>query len=137
MLCLPSSNKVGRLVGFYLFNVIPSGFVTVLSLVSTNIAGYTKKTTIAAIMLIGYSVGNIIGPQVFRPKDAPNYRPARITILVCLILCTLDLMLIYWYYKLVNRKNEVIRGTPEYRTLENQEFLDRTDRENHEFAYVV
>ncbi|KAH6662833.1 MFS allantoate transporter-like protein [Halenospora varia] len=137
MVCLPSSNKVGRLVGFYLFNALPSGFVSVLSLVSTNIAGYTKKTTIAALMLIGYSVGNIIGPQVFRPKDAPDYRPAQIVILVCLVGCVVDLAFIYWHYNRLNRKGSEIRAGPGYRTVDNQEFLDLTDRENHEFVYVL
>ena len=82
-------------------------------------------------------MGNIIDPHVFRPKDAPNYRPTQIRILVCLILCTLDLAFIYCYFNFLNRKNEVIKGKPEYRTLENQEFLDLTDRENHEFVFVL
>jgi ACS family allantoate permease-like MFS transporter len=30
-------------------------------LISSNVAGYTKKTTVAAMFLIGYCVGNIIG----------------------------------------------------------------------------
>lgn len=58
-------------------------FVAFLSLIATNVAGYTKKTTVAALYLIGYCVGNIIGPQVFRPKDAPRYVPAEITIIAC------------------------------------------------------
>ena len=51
-------------------------------------AGYTKKTTVAAMYLIAYCVGNIIGPQTFRPKDAPRYVPAEITILVCYVSCS-------------------------------------------------
>lgn len=36
-------------------------FVALLSLIATNVAGYTKKTTVAAIYLISYCAGNIIG----------------------------------------------------------------------------
>lgn len=39
----------------------PTPFVALLSLISSNIAGYTKKTTVAAMYLIAYCVGNIIG----------------------------------------------------------------------------
>jgi MFS family permease len=61
---LPLENKVGRLVGYYLTQASPTPFVALLSLISTNIAGYTKKTTVAAMYLIGYCVGNIIGEQI-------------------------------------------------------------------------
>ena len=44
-------------------------------------AGYTKKTTVAALFLIAYCAGNIIGPQTFNAKEAPRFRSAEITIL--------------------------------------------------------
>jgi MFS family permease len=80
IVCLPLQNNIGRLFGYYLTQASPTPFVALLSLISTNVAGYTKKTTVAAIYLIGYCTGNIIGPQTFRPKDAPRYIPAEIVI---------------------------------------------------------
>ena len=61
IVALPLSNDVGRLIGYYLTQASPTAFVALLSLVATNVAGYTKKTTVAALYLIGYCVGNIIG----------------------------------------------------------------------------
>ena len=61
IVALPTSNSVGRLVGYYLTQASPAPFVALLSLISSNVAGYTKKTTCAAMYLIGYCVGNIIG----------------------------------------------------------------------------
>ncbi|KAI1840613.1 hypothetical protein JX266_013165 [Neoarthrinium moseri] len=84
--CLPESHNAGRLVGYYLTQASPTPFVALLSLISTNVAGWTKKTTVAAMYLIGYCVGNIIGPQVFQDKDKPRYRPAEITIIVCYLI---------------------------------------------------
>lgn len=72
--CLPESNSPGRLVGYYLTQASPTPFVALLSLISTNVAGWTKKTTVAAMYLIGYCVGNIIGPQVFRGKPGAPFR---------------------------------------------------------------
>lgn len=61
IVALPLSNDGGRLAGYYLTQASPTGFVALLSLVSTNVAGYTKKTTVAALFLICYCAGNIIG----------------------------------------------------------------------------
>lgn len=61
IVALPLSNNVGRLIGYYLTQASPAPFVALLSLISSNVAGYTKKTTVAALYLIGYCVGNIIG----------------------------------------------------------------------------
>lgn len=51
----------GRLAGYYMTQASPTPFVALLSLISSNVAGYTKKTTIAAMYLVAYCVGNIIG----------------------------------------------------------------------------
>ncbi|KAL8706581.1 MAG: hypothetical protein Q9201_000394 [Fulgogasparrea decipioides] len=61
IVALPLSNNGGRLAGFYLTQASPTLFVALLSLIATNVAGYTKKTTVAAIYLISYCAGNIIG----------------------------------------------------------------------------
>ena len=57
---LPLSNRSGRLVGYYLTSTNVIGDIAVVSLISSNVAGYTKKTTIAALFFIAYCVGNII-----------------------------------------------------------------------------
>ena len=61
IVALPLGNNVGRLIGYYLTQASPTPFVALLSLISSNVAGYTKKTTVAALYLIGYCAGNIIG----------------------------------------------------------------------------
>jgi ACS family allantoate permease-like MFS transporter len=61
IVALPLSNGSGRLAGYYLTQASPTPFVALLSLISSNVAGYTKKTTVAAMYLIGYCAGNIIG----------------------------------------------------------------------------
>ena len=137
IVCLPLSNSSGRLAGYYLTQASPTGFVALLSLISSNVAGYTKKTTVGALYLIAYCTGNIIGPQTFRPEDKPRYVPAEFTIIVCYALCVVDLLFIHWYYVKRNKKNAGVRAQPGYRKLDKQEFLDLTDRENPEFVYTL
>lgn len=137
IVALPMSHSNGRLAGYYLTQASPTPFVALLSLISTNVAGYTKKTTVAAFYLIGYCAGNIIGPQTFRPKDAPNYRPAEITIIVCWVVCLGDILFIWWYCRRQNKIKERVRASEGYTKLENQEWLDLTDKENPEFVYAL
>lgn len=61
IIAVPANHPGGRLAGYYMTQASPTGFVAILSLISSNVAGYTKKTTIAAMYLIGYCAGNIIG----------------------------------------------------------------------------
>ncbi|KAJ5788192.1 Major facilitator superfamily domain general substrate transporter [Penicillium paradoxum] len=137
IVALPLSNNVGRLIGYYLTQASPTPFVALLSLISSNIAGYTKKTTVAALYLIGYCVGNIVGPQTFRPEDEPRYVPAEVTIIVCWGVCILLLVGIWMWYRRENKKKILFTARPEYVRRENQEWLDLTDRENPEFHYSL
>jgi MFS transporter, ACS family, allantoate permease len=121
IVALPLDMKLGRLIGFYLTLSVPCPFVALLSLISSNVAGYTKKTTISALYLVAYCVGNIIGPQTFRPEDAPNYRPAQYTILGCYAACMVDLVFIWWYYRRQNAKKAALRAEEGYAKVLNQE----------------
>jgi ACS family allantoate permease-like MFS transporter len=61
IVALPLSNNGGRLAGYYLTQAGFAPYVTLLSLIGTNVAGYTKKTTVAAMFMVAYCVGDIIG----------------------------------------------------------------------------
>ncbi|KAJ4411644.1 Allantoate permease [Gnomoniopsis sp. IMI 355080] len=135
--CLNDDQSVGKLIGYYLTQGSPTPFVAILSLISTNVAGWTKKTTVAAMYLIGYCVGNIIGPQVFQDKDAPKYTSAEIVIVVCYFVSLLDVLFIYYWCRSQNKKKAEMRAQPGYVKIEGQEFYDLTDRENPEFVYSL
>ncbi|TRX95177.1 hypothetical protein FHL15_003869 [Xylaria flabelliformis] len=140
---LPSENRGGRLAGYYLWGSSSTGFVCLLSLISSNIAGWTKKTTAAACYLVAYCVGNnaykwqIIGPQVFRPGDAPAYHNAITVLLVTFIVAYFIMIFIYFWCRRQNIAKAAIRMAPGYSKIEGQEFMDLTDRENPEFIYSL
>jgi hypothetical protein len=77
IVALPLSNSTGRLVGFYLTLSVSCPFVALLSLISSNVAGYTKKTSVAALYLIAYCVGNIIG--LFTSLSPSRIKPHYLT----------------------------------------------------------
>ena len=63
---LPTSNKWGRLVALWLCYFQGLGFSMSLTMISSNVAGYTKKQLTGAILFTGYCVGNIIGKSTGR-----------------------------------------------------------------------
>jgi hypothetical protein len=78
LVALPASNKWGRLVALWLCYFQGLGFSMSLTIVSSNVAGYTKKQLTGAALFTGYCVGNIIGPQTFKDSEKPGYRSAYI-----------------------------------------------------------
>lgn len=65
--------KLSRLGGMFLFPAFSASLPISMSLIASNVAGYTKKATTSSIMFIGYCTGNIIGPFLFFSKEAPAY----------------------------------------------------------------
>lgn len=76
-------------------------------------------------------LGNIIGPLTFRGKDAPDYIPAKIAIVVTAAFACCMTALLMAYYTYENRRRDSLMSGVEHR--ENSEFLDLTDKENLEF----
>ncbi|KXL45939.1 MAG: hypothetical protein FE78DRAFT_79547 [Acidomyces sp. 'richmondensis'] len=130
-------SNIGRLIGFYMTQAIPATGATVLSLVSSHVAGYTKKSTVAAFNPVGYCVGNIIGPYTFTLKAAPHYASAEITIIICYALCIVDLLFINWWYRRLNGQKAAVRASIDYLHMESQAWRDLTDRENPELIYTL
>lgn len=100
-----------------------------LSMLSRNVGGMTKKTVAIAMNFIGMAVGNTVGPQVFREKDAPGYLTAFATHMGCYGLLILLLLFLRTWLTFQNKKK------PEHHELTHA-FEDLTDRENKTFRYV-
>lgn len=74
MLFAPQTNNAVLLFGYYLIGAAGAGWGLVMTLISNNSVGFTKKATVSGVQIIAYAVGNWIGPQTFRSGDAPEYR---------------------------------------------------------------
>ncbi|KAI2776745.1 MFS general substrate transporter [Daldinia loculata] len=136
---MATTERVPALIGYYTSGGIPIGWTTILGLQSSNVAGSTKKITVACIGTIAYTVGNIISPQTFQARDAPRYLPAKISICIIYVLITIDLVVMRWVLDRRNKQREQEKAALDgiYRPEENHEFLDLTDLQNREFRYEV
>jgi hypothetical protein len=70
---IPAENKAARLGGYCLCTIFAANIPLALSLVSSNVGGFTKKATVNAMLFVAYCAGNIAGPQFYMSKEAPSY----------------------------------------------------------------
>jgi hypothetical protein len=130
-------NRWGRLVGVWLLGSYPVGFMVILGLLSTNIAGSTKRSVASGWVFVCYCVGQIAGPQFFKSTQAPAYRSGIVAMLCGFIInLVLNQVLRFLYVRENSKRDKLIAGKTEEELLpmknesELQGFEDVTDKEN-------
>jgi len=136
---LPSSHRVGLLAGIYLVNMETVTLYLTFCLTTANVAGQTKRVATNALIAGAFAVGNIIGPQLFKPKDAPQYIPAKIVLLVTQTVAAIIAVGLRIYYGWQNKARDAAekkeKESGELKQVANIEWLNLTDRENKTFRY--
>ncbi|KZT28235.1 MFS general substrate transporter [Neolentinus lepideus HHB14362 ss-1] len=113
------------------------------TLIPSNTAGRTKRTLTSSFTFVGYCVGNMVGSQIFRAKDAPKYTNGTIACAVCFGLEFLLLCSWRTIYILRNRCRDRVMAndglTAEQRVRLGKELgeKDATDFENPYFRYTM
>lgn len=136
---LPAHNKWGRLVALWLCYLQNTGFSMSLTIITSNVAGYTKKQLTAAAIFIGWCVGNIAGPQTFIASEAPGYRTAYVAMVVSYAVKLGMVFVLYAYMVWFNRKRDREQaGIP----LNDKDAIelgmhDATEFDNKAFRYVL
>ncbi|KAJ5708149.1 major facilitator superfamily domain-containing protein [Penicillium malachiteum] len=127
-----SSNAGGMLVAFYCTQFFLAEGNMIISLITRNIGGQTKKGVTMTILFVGWAVGNLIAPQIFQSSDAPRYLHGFIAhiviyaVFICLVFVTRVILLAR------NRSKEQGSSGISHELA----FDDLTDRENPNFRYV-
>ncbi|KAH8895229.1 allantoate permease [Thozetella sp. PMI_491] len=140
---LPQSNGAanienkGRLVALYLVNFTNGSVALSWALNGSNISGHTKRTVANAIQFVGYSTGFIVGPQFFLGTESPLYPTALKAMLVCF---SITQIMPAGYYALMTwenrRKAAKLQELGRNLVEENEEFMDKTDKEQLGFVYM-
>ncbi|KIO26062.1 hypothetical protein M407DRAFT_24622 [Tulasnella calospora MUT 4182] len=155
LLFLPWSAKPGLLVGIYLISTNGVGFIMILSLCAVSFAGHTKKMTVNAIFLVGYSLGQMLCSQFWKEKYRPRNTVPWIIQLMTYVGDIILILIIRWYLSSENKRRdrEKLESGKEYdefgyieRVQEDGstvkykvpiQFLDITDLENKAFRYSL
>ncbi|KIW99684.1 uncharacterized protein Z518_11097 [Rhinocladiella mackenziei CBS 650.93] len=137
---ISADNQPGKLAGIYLINTIVAPLAIIYTWVGANTAGYTKRVASNAAIAVSFSVANIIGPQTFQAKDAPDYIPAKITIFAVAggaMAVSVLLRLLYGFRNRRTAKNRwaQLQGLSMGAVEANIE-QDQTDCKNPAFVYV-
>jgi len=139
---LPRTNKSGLLAAYYCFYYYWAPYVVVTSLPFANTSGHTKKTTINALMFLGYCVANIIAPQFFIASEAPGYRTGYSAIMGFLVLGICMLALYGFGLRMENKKRDRMEaelrasGVDVDSQREAEMLMDKTDKEKVFFRYT-
>ncbi|KAF7324125.1 MFS domain-containing protein [Mycena kentingensis (nom. inval.)] len=132
---LPSTNRAGLLAGIYLVNMETVTLYLAFSLTTSNVAGQTKRVAANALISGAFSVGNIISPQLFLTKDAPQFLPAKIILLVTQVATALFAVTLSVYYRWQNKRRDRTMESPRPSGSDNLAWMNLTDRENETFRY--
>ncbi|KAL4995384.1 major facilitator superfamily domain-containing protein [Aspergillus recurvatus] len=154
LLALPWSNRWGLISATWIRSTAGIPYAVVMVWAANASAGHTKKTTVIALYHVGYGLGNIISPQLFRPQWKPRYRPTWWIILVIAAILPMIIIIVLRVYLVRENKrrdklqaadqvvsNGVVEildsdGTQVARVVDNSQ-MDLTDRENLTFRYVL
>lgn len=133
---VPRNLKGGLLAGIYLINTVTAMLPAVYQWIAANVAGHTKRPFAMGFISASFALGNLVGPQTFRARDAPDYTPARVILLAVLVAGALLSVLVYLYYRVVNaRRDRRDQGRADDLGID-EKWGNLTDKENRSFRYV-
>jgi len=162
ILLMTLRNKDGLLFSIYLLNFGGScALVMILAWITSTFSGYTKRVTANGIIFVGYSLGNILGPQYWKQKYKPrDVVPFGINI-VCYSMTIVLSTTIYFTLKRENERRDRLKAEAEASGTHQHEFdeygyidvhgpdgkikrekvlkayMDLTDKENLSYRYVL
>ncbi|KAI9739832.1 MAG: hypothetical protein M1834_006553 [Cirrosporium novae-zelandiae] len=132
----PHYKKYGQLIAYFLMiGTSATPWFIVISMMSSNMLGTTKKTTSSSIVFCALAVAYFVGPQIF--QDGPYYPKAKYASIGLWVLSIIILLAFYTLNRLENRSREKAVGMREQEHAAGIEFMDLTDRENKLFRYVL
>ncbi|RMD40597.1 hypothetical protein DV735_g4535, partial [Chaetothyriales sp. CBS 134920] len=129
--------RTERMAGLCLATVYGANMPLALSLTSSNIGGFSKRSVSNATMFVAYCVGNIIGPQFYYTREKPRYQSGLAASVSGLAIGAAFLALLLVYYVTENKRRD--RRAPQTRRMSVEEVLEenlagKTDRQLPDFS---
>ncbi|KAL2833894.1 major facilitator superfamily transporter [Aspergillus cavernicola] len=138
---IDESNPYGRLVCLWISFAYTASWTLCMSMATANTAGHTKKITTNALVIIGYCVGNFIGPFFFKTYQAPVYPLGVGMMFFCIGVQVVSLVGVGILLWLRNRSRRILNAGIDERTRQARAYekgmLDETDLQNQYFQLVT
>ncbi|CEJ81631.1 hypothetical protein VHEMI01750 [[Torrubiella] hemipterigena] len=139
---VPAEMRWAKFAGIVMAAAFSANFPLVMSLMSGNFGGFSKKTTVNALPFIAYCAGNIVGPQLFFSLEKPTCNSGFFGVLVCMI-CAFSITLCIRLYLIRenHQRNTSVSSEQVQECMDAQadvmvNLMDRTDKEIPQFRYV-
>ncbi|OJJ07771.1 hypothetical protein ASPVEDRAFT_374466 [Aspergillus versicolor CBS 583.65] len=131
-------NVWARFMGYCLANAFSCNFPLTLAMSTGNVGGFTKKTTVNAMVFVGYCVGNIIGPHLFFSYEQPSYPSGFLAMMICFAVGFVIPLALRYYLIWENRRRDRLAPVEDGISAEDLDaaVLDKTDKEILQFRYV-
>ncbi|KAM3470583.1 hypothetical protein MY8738_009698 [Beauveria namnaoensis] len=128
--------KWSRFFGYCLTMGYTPNFPIILSMLSANIAGFTKKMTVNAMLFIAYCAGNIIGPQLFFEREYPTYPTGFLAIMICYAIGLVGSLVLRAYLVWENARRDRVSQSASTNARELDNVDDQTDKQLLRFRYI-
>jgi len=135
MIAIPEQYGTSRMAGLCLayFYTVPGPIF--YSWQSGSVAGATKRIVFALVLQVGYSVGNIIGPQAYQHASA-QFTTAKVVMLVMFgatMGTTVLIVLVHWIW---NRRKAKGDGYENPTERVREQLSNHTDWERQTYHYI-
>ncbi|KAI9026455.1 major facilitator superfamily domain-containing protein [Phycomyces nitens] len=102
LLVIPETRA--KLFGFYLSWAYVGAYILMITSISNNVSGYTKKIFYNGLIMIFYTIGNFCGPLMMNEAHAPKYVASMIGYIIASTLSIILLLAARWRMAIVNRR---------------------------------
>ncbi|QDS73757.1 hypothetical protein FKW77_005089 [Venturia effusa] len=135
---IPQHIPYGRLAFLWISFTYTATWTLSMSVATANTAGHTKKITTNAVLLIGYCLGNFVGPFFFLSHQATRYNLGVAMMFFCVGVQVLSIGGIWVLLWRRNRERDAMSTSGEENEMEGFEMglKDATDLQNKHFRYV-
>ncbi|KAM3483536.1 hypothetical protein MY8738_003079 [Beauveria namnaoensis] len=95
----------GKLTGVFLSIAgIQCIIPTVLTFMSNNIVSVKDRKVAIALQIVVGAIGGLVGSLIFRPQDAPTYRPGMYAAFALIVLFLVNVFVVTEYFRRQNKK---------------------------------
>ncbi|KAJ5888320.1 hypothetical protein N7495_008361 [Penicillium taxi] len=137
---IDQSKPYGRLVCLWISFAYTAAWSLSMSVATANTAGHTKKIITNAMLIIGYCLGNFVGPFFFKTNQAPRYNLGIGMMFFCVgiqVICLISIWVLLWRRNCSRREMHASMENKDIRALAAEKaLLDETDLQNQYFQYV-
>jgi hypothetical protein len=135
-----NETRVGLFIAFVFMQAVAALNTAILSILSRNIAGQTKKSLAYAATLVAWATGNAVAPQIFWDSWAPRYIPSLWIHIGLFGLFTITSLALRVYLVRSNKRKDDAQRQPDGTVLKSgnlHAFEDLTDMQNPDFRYII